>query len=924
MSNDAFSILKDGVCSIDPKFWIEKYLTLDGKPFSMTNNGYKPFVDIYRYIGVKALELDAKPVVIVAGRQVGKDLSIRTPVPTPRGWTTMEYLQVGDKVYDEYGEPCTVKYVSEVFTDHPCYRITFSDMTTVIAGEDHQWSVHTMDARCKNLPATIVTTKDLFENLVVKHNDIEVWNYSILDKLILPVNVYVYEARNFRFIVNVERVPTVPTKCIAVDSESNLFLITYARIATHNTTLAGALSLYFTCSKQFGTNDKSPMRVMHLFPLLGHADSYSKMKLNPMIQNSVTIDTTVIKNKSPKTYIQSLFDTTSKTHDSLRLKEFINGNHLAIDSTGLDAGRIRGRQLALDTELPTPNGFVKLIDVKEGDELFDEKGNVCHVTKVHPINLTPEAYEITFSDGTIVEACAEHLWQVYTDCDRIEENKPRIRNTKQILENIYDQHSVATLISGNIKHIFIKKIVPIESKPMRCITVDSPSHLYLITRSYIPTHNTADIQFFDEVQDIPREAIGNATKILTTAKYGPKGSGVQIYFGTPKRHGSDFYRMWQVSSQQYYQLGCLSCHKHFPLYTPGSDEWESIWIKEYIVQCTHCGFQQDKRESAEIGKWVGVNDGDYKYIGFHINQLYNPELTKEKILENKPQNNPISTEKTYFNEVLGEFYKGDSSPITDEEIRTICGDVERKFRPQISVGEEHIVTLGIDYGLKADMDQLVNPDKSNGSGQSYTTAVVLVCKNNNLLHIEYALKFSKNDTEGKRSIIESLMRKYSINLAVGDIGFSQDFSSDLHVSYGDRYLVSRAAGGKLLQTAKFNEEAFPKEIYFDRDHYLGEMFEKLKKGHIRFPLGDYEKIAWLINHCSSMELKPIISRTGEPTMHYVKGGTPNDGLMSLVNAYLAYKFIVTDKFNVNNPTLQKSVTSKVKFPISLGVIKRNL
>jgi hypothetical protein len=291
-------------------------------------------------------------------------------------------------------------------------------------------------------------------------------------------------------------------------------------------------------------------------------------------------------------------------------------------------------------------------------------------------------------------------------------------------------------------------------------------------------------------------------------------------------------------------------------------------------------------------------------------------------LSNKPQNNPTATERAYFNEVLGEFYKGDSSPITDEEIRTICGDVERKFRPQISVGEEHIVTLGIDYGLKADMDQLVNPDK-NSAGQSYTTAVVLVGKTNSLLQIEYALKFSKNDTEGKRSIIESLMRKYSIQLAVGDIGFSQDFSSDLHVSYGDRYLVSRAAGGKLLQTAKFNEEAFPKEIYFDRDHYLAEMFDKFKKGHIRFPLGDYEKVAWLINHCSSMELKPIISRTGEPTIHYVKGGTPNDGLMSLVNAYLAYKFLVTDKFNVNNPTLQKTSPKKDKFPISLGVIKRN-
>jgi hypothetical protein len=36
----------------------------------------------------------------------------------------------------------------------------------------------------------------------------------------------------------------------------------------------------------------------------------------------------------------------------------------------------------------------------------------------------------------------------------------------------------------------IKKIEQIETVPTRCITVDSPSHLYLATRSFIPTHNS--------------------------------------------------------------------------------------------------------------------------------------------------------------------------------------------------------------------------------------------------------------------------------------------------------------------------------------------------------------------------------------------------------------------------------------------------
>lgn len=41
-----------------------------------------------------------------------------------------------------------------------------------------------------------------------------------------------------------------------------------------------------------------------------------------------------------------------------------------------------------------------------------------------------------------------------------------------------------------IKHRFITAIEPVESVPVKCIQVDSPSHTYLVTRSFIPTHNS--------------------------------------------------------------------------------------------------------------------------------------------------------------------------------------------------------------------------------------------------------------------------------------------------------------------------------------------------------------------------------------------------------------------------------------------------
>ena len=70
-NKEIFNKLKSDLMNFDPVHFCQEYLTLEGKPFTLSGNGYKPFADIYRYIGIKALEPNAKPVIIVKGRQVG-------------------------------------------------------------------------------------------------------------------------------------------------------------------------------------------------------------------------------------------------------------------------------------------------------------------------------------------------------------------------------------------------------------------------------------------------------------------------------------------------------------------------------------------------------------------------------------------------------------------------------------------------------------------------------------------------------------------------------------------------------------------------------------------------------------------------------------------------------------------------------------
>ncbi|WP_460997266.1 hypothetical protein, partial [Staphylococcus aureus] len=105
---------------------------------------------------------------------------------------------------------------------------------------------------------------------------------------------------------------------------------------------------------------------------------------------------------------------------------------------------------------------------------------------------------------------------------------------------------------------------------------------------------------------------------------------------------------------------------------------------------------------------------------------------------------------------------------------------------------ENIVVMGIDYGLKADLEQMANPDANRRTGKSYTSAVILRATGPNIFNIEYATIFKKNDPVYKKDLIEQLIRDFGVKLTIGDIGFSQDFSHTLHMEQGDKYLVSRA------------------------------------------------------------------------------------------------------------------------------------
>lgn len=73
--------------------------------------------------------------------------------------------------------------------------------------------------------------------------------------------------------------------------------------------------------------------------------------------------------------------------------------------------RKNGKALALDTELPTPDGWRKIADVHVGDYVFGQDGKPSKVIAESEI-FDKTMYLVTFEDGATIKASADHVWTV--------------------------------------------------------------------------------------------------------------------------------------------------------------------------------------------------------------------------------------------------------------------------------------------------------------------------------------------------------------------------------------------------------------------------------------------------------------------------------------------------------------------------------
>lgn len=267
-------------------------------------------------------------VIIVAARPaMGKALALDTEIPTPKGWTTMEKLNVNDEVFDRFGNPTKVVAVTEVMENRDVYELTFGD-TKIISDGEHLWPLiidgnqtlisaeklcelfrtyeeiyvpHIEPVRYESVedisPHEAIELAERFlaaqehqtaikiisEILTAPRKTRLAFTSRILESSFTSVNFDIFEvpfattvnglkellsslgiiyklsepekghyyfnigrlpnhtkpnSYVYKSLTNIEKVSTVPVRCIQVDNDENIYLVTRDFIPTHNSTIA--------------------------------------------------------------------------------------------------------------------------------------------------------------------------------------------------------------------------------------------------------------------------------------------------------------------------------------------------------------------------------------------------------------------------------------------------------------------------------------------------------------------------------------------------------------------------------------------------------------------------------------------------------------------------------------------------------------
>jgi deoxycytidine triphosphate deaminase len=111
------------------------------------------------------------------------------------------------------------------------------------------------------------------------------------------------------------------------------------------------------------------------------------------------------------------------------------------------AGRLEGKALAVDTPIPTPQGWRTMGELRVSDEVFGADGHAYRVVAATEVMVGRPCYEVLFSDGQSIVADSSHLWSTITKSARDYGGCAAIRTTAELAGSLRaheeDNHHIA-------------------------------------------------------------------------------------------------------------------------------------------------------------------------------------------------------------------------------------------------------------------------------------------------------------------------------------------------------------------------------------------------------------------------------------------------------------------------------------------------
>ncbi len=371
----------------------------------------------------------------------GKALDVCTPIPTPQGFVPIGEIKRGDRVLDSSGKPCTVTTAFAPFIGDT-YRITFDDGEQIDACTDHKW----LTFNAKELNQLTRHTPE-WRAARRKRRPSRKTENSQRSTLLIAAN-------------KMRRIPVndPPQGSVRTTLEISRSLTTSSGRANHAIPVCKAID---------GVETLLPIDPYLFGVWLGDGSTYKA--------EITTADPFIIQEWELAGY-----------RTQARGSRYAYGVY-GLLSTLKSMGVIGGKYVPPEYLWA---GFTQRLDLLKGlmdtDGCVRKHGSVeftstnFNIAEAVRHLVTSLGWKATIREGRATlygKDCGPKYRIVFTP-DQAVFRLPRKR----------DNQRLGTRRTSKFR--YIKSCVRIESKAMRCIAVDSPDHLFLAGKAFIPTHNS--------------------------------------------------------------------------------------------------------------------------------------------------------------------------------------------------------------------------------------------------------------------------------------------------------------------------------------------------------------------------------------------------------------------------------------------------